>query len=262
MVFAGYGVDAPEYQLGRLQGRRCQGQDDRRARQRSAGPRSVGPVEARRQDVQRQGDDLLRPLDLQVRGGRAEGRRRRPDRSRDRPGRLSVLRSCRATCARSSISSRPTRTWAASAIEGWVTLDAAKRHPEDGRAGLRRAEEAGADARLQAGAARAQGVARVKNTLRTIDSRNVARQARRQRPAAARTSTSSIRRTGIISASAHRSTATRSTTARSTMRQASRQLLEIAQRASRRSSRSRSARSCSSWSPPRSRGCSARSTTR
>ena len=89
-------------QLGRLQGRRSQGQDAGRARQRSAGAGCRRPVEARRPDVQRHRDDLLRPVDLQVRGSGATRRGRRPHRPRDRAGRLSRLRSCRATSARSS----------------------------------------------------------------------------------------------------------------------------------------------------------------
>ena len=40
------------------------------------------------------------------------------------------------------------------AIEGWITLDQGRDAPEDGRPGFRHAEEAGRDARLQAGAAR------------------------------------------------------------------------------------------------------------
>ena len=40
-------------------------------------------------------------------------------------------------------------------IEGWITLDAGPGDPADGRPGFRRAEEAGGDARFQAGAARA-----------------------------------------------------------------------------------------------------------
>ena len=58
--------------VGRLQGRGRQGQDDRHARQRSADPGSCRSVEAGCADVQRQGDDVLRPLDLQVRRGGAD----------------------------------------------------------------------------------------------------------------------------------------------------------------------------------------------
>ena len=91
-------------QLGRLQGSRRQGQDDHGARQRSRRARSVGAVEARCQDVQRAGDDLLRPLDLQVRGRGAERRGRRADRSRDRSGGLSLLGRPGQSATRSSTS--------------------------------------------------------------------------------------------------------------------------------------------------------------
>ena len=104
--------DRARVQLGRLQGRRRQGQDHRRARQRPAGARRRRSREARRQGLQRQGDDLLRPLDLQVRGGREARRGRRPDRARDRPGRLPVPGRAGQPAARSSTWSRPTRTWA------------------------------------------------------------------------------------------------------------------------------------------------------
>ena len=61
--------------VGRLQGHGRQGQDDRRARQRPAGRRRGRRDEARREDLRRQGDDVLRPLDLQVREGRRARRR-------------------------------------------------------------------------------------------------------------------------------------------------------------------------------------------
>ena len=60
--------------------------------------------------------------------------------------------------ARSSTSSRRTRTWAARASKAGSRSTPRRRLLQDGRAGLRRAEEAGDDARVQAGAARAQGV--------------------------------------------------------------------------------------------------------
>ena len=69
--------------------------------------------------VQRQGDDLLRPLDLQVREGRANGRGRRPHRPRDRPGRLSVPGRPGLPGRAIRPGHAETRTWAASAIEGW-----------------------------------------------------------------------------------------------------------------------------------------------
>ena len=58
IVFVGYGIDAPEYQLGRLQRRGREGQSPADAGERAA----VGRSEI----FQRQGAHLLRPLDLQV----------------------------------------------------------------------------------------------------------------------------------------------------------------------------------------------------
>ena len=48
----------------------------------------------------------------------------------------------------------PDKNMGRAAIEGWITLDQAKALLQIGRPGFRRAEEAGGDARLQAGAAR------------------------------------------------------------------------------------------------------------
>ena len=77
--------------LERLQEHRRHGQDHRRPRQRSADSGSRRCVEARREDVRRQGDDLLRPLDLQVRRRGAQGSGRGADRPRDGAGGVSVL---------------------------------------------------------------------------------------------------------------------------------------------------------------------------
>ncbi len=79
-------------QLGRLQGRRRERQDARDARRRSARARSRQSVGTRSEDVRRQRDDVLRPLDVQVRDRRDERRGRRADRSRNRPGRLRLQR--------------------------------------------------------------------------------------------------------------------------------------------------------------------------
>ncbi len=78
--------------VGRLQGHRRQGQDHRRAGERSAGARRGRSITARCEAVQRHRNDLLRPLDLQVRGGRAPWGRRHLHRARDRTCRLSLLR--------------------------------------------------------------------------------------------------------------------------------------------------------------------------
>ena len=111
--------------------------------------------------VRRRGDDLLRPLDLQV------SRRRREKGAagvlivhETEAGGLSVRRSCRAIVGENFDLVTPDKNMGRAAIEGWISLDAAKNAADDGRAGLRRAEEAGDHARVQAGAARPQGVDR------------------------------------------------------------------------------------------------------
>ena len=81
LVFCGYGSEGAGARLGRLQGRRPARQDRRRAHQR---PRLRGAHgRARDRQVRRQGRDLLRPLDLQVRGGCPPGRAWHADRARD-----------------------------------------------------------------------------------------------------------------------------------------------------------------------------------
>jgi hypothetical protein len=59
LVFAGYGVSAPERGWDDFKGQDVKGQDPRRPDQRSR-------LRRRRWAVRRQGDDLFRPLDLQV----------------------------------------------------------------------------------------------------------------------------------------------------------------------------------------------------
>ena len=79
MVFVGYGVNAPEAGLGRLRRPGCKGQDGGHADQRPGLP------QRRRQPVRGPAHDLLRSLDLQVRGGRAPRRRPRRSSSTTRP---------------------------------------------------------------------------------------------------------------------------------------------------------------------------------
>ena len=71
-------------QVGRLQGNGSQGKDPARARERSAGDG------CRAEAVRWEGDDVLRPLDLQVRGGRAARRSGHADRAHDGIRELSV----------------------------------------------------------------------------------------------------------------------------------------------------------------------------
>ncbi len=86
LVFAGYGVQAPERQWDDFKGMDVRGKilvvfiND---------PDFDGPLGRWRPRLRRQGDDLLRPLDLQIRTGRQARRRRRPDRPR---GRARLLR--------------------------------------------------------------------------------------------------------------------------------------------------------------------------
>ena len=77
--------------LGRLQGPRRPRQDPDHAGRRPTGPGSQRSIQARPGHVQRPGDDVLRPLDLQVRDRRQAGGRGRYPRSRGRPGGLPVL---------------------------------------------------------------------------------------------------------------------------------------------------------------------------
>ena len=183
LVFAGYGVTAPEYNWDDFKGVDLKGQDDRRPRQRSPDSRSIGCSKARSPDLQRSGDDLLRPLDLQVRGGRAPRRRRRAHRPRNRPRRLSVLR-----CAgQSEREVRPRHAGQEHGPRQHRGLALERRRPasvQDGRTGSRRAQEAGDVTRLQAGASRAEGVDRREE--RDADDRIAqrARQDRGQRSAA------------------------------------------------------------------------------
>ena len=125
-------------------------------------PDPAEPGRARPEDVRRQGHDVLRPLDLQVRDGREARRRRGADRPRDGAGRATRSRSCRARRPSSSTWRRPTGTSGRAAVEGWITLDQAKGLFADGRPGLRRAQEAGRDPRVQAGPPRGDGVGRAR----------------------------------------------------------------------------------------------------
>ena len=188
--------DRARVQLGRLQGRRRQGQDHRRARERPAGARRRRSREARRQGLQRQGDDVLRPLDLQVRGGREARRRRHPDRARGRPRRLPVP----GRAGQPAREIRPRHARQEHGAVGDRRMGHARDRqgdPEDGRPGLRRAEKAVPDPRFQAGAAQPQGVDRREE--HAAHHRLAQRRSRSSRAAIPRsaTSSSSIRRTGI-----------------------------------------------------------------
>ncbi len=143
MVFVGYGVAGARVRLGRLQGRRREGQDDRRAGQRPAGARSRQGRRARRETVRRPGDDLLRPLDLQVRGGRAAAAPPASS-SSTRPARPATRsRSCRASLGEQFDLDAADSNMGRASVEGWLSLDAGAGAVGDGGAGLRRAQGAG-----------------------------------------------------------------------------------------------------------------------
>ena len=172
-MFAGYGVEAPEYNWDDFKDVDVKGKTIIVLVNDPPIPDPAERHEARSEDLRRQGDDLLRPLDLQVRGGRAEGSGRRADRARDRPGRLSVRMSCRATSNEKFDIVTPDKNAGRANIEGWITLDAARKL--FGLAGQ------DYDALKKQAATRGfkpvplgvQASMAIKNTLRTIDSRNV-----------------------------------------------------------------------------------------
>ncbi len=142
--------------VGRLQGPGRQGQDAPRPRQRPPSARPGQSRRARPEDVRRQGHDLLRPLDLQVREGRGTWRGGRVHRPRDRAGGLSVQR--RAGLRRRTF--RPGDAGQEHGPRGDPGVALARgRHgaAEVGRPGLPGAEGAGTHARVHACRARHDG---------------------------------------------------------------------------------------------------------
>ncbi len=83
MVFVGYGVQAPEFEWDDYKGLDGAGKT----------PGDVGqrPAARRFESVRRQGHDLLRPVDLQVRAGNEAPRGGGVDRPRDRAGWISIF---------------------------------------------------------------------------------------------------------------------------------------------------------------------------
>ena len=72
LIFVGYGVDAPEFNWDDFKDVDVKGKTIVVLVNDPQVPDPADPTKLDAQDVQRQRDDLLRPLDLQVRGGRAE----------------------------------------------------------------------------------------------------------------------------------------------------------------------------------------------
>ena len=188
VVFVGYGVVAPEYGWDDYKGVDVTRQDDRHAGQRPGRPRPGRPGASSTRHVQGAGDDLLRPLDLQVRDRLGEGGRGRDRRPRDGAGGLSVRGRRRELGSRElRRSDSPTPNEGRVAVEGWVTLRQAKELLAALRPELRRAQEGGrAREGLPARRARRQG-----RTSTSQDETSVSiaveerrRQARRVRPEA------------------------------------------------------------------------------
>ena len=173
LVFVGYGVEAPEFNWNDFKDVDVKGKTIVVLVNDPQVPDPADPSEARSEDVQRQGDDLLRPLDLQVRG-RA--------RKRGAAGVLIVHETGPAgypfPVVQGNLGEKfdlvtPDKNMGRAAIEGWITLDAAKK--------------IFAMAGQDFDALKKQAVTRefrpvplgltasmaIKNTLRTIDSRNV-----------------------------------------------------------------------------------------
>ncbi len=154
LVFVGYGVVAPEYNWDDYKGVDVKGKT---LVMLVSDPPVVDASDPAQLDPKVFGgksDDVLRPVDLQVRDWRGEGRCRRARRSRDRTGRLSLSgragrlhrRAIRPRDARQEHGPVPRRS-----------LGVARRRQEtaaDGRPGLRQAEGPGRHAGFQAGAAR------------------------------------------------------------------------------------------------------------
>ena len=111
--------------LGRLQGRRREGEDDPHARQRSAGARRQRHG-ARHGGVQGPRDDVLRPLDVQVRD-RVRRKARPPRSSSTRRGPRAIrTASCSGSNSQEQFDVLSPDAEKRVPVEGWITLDKAK----------------------------------------------------------------------------------------------------------------------------------------
>ena len=227
VVFVGYGVVAPEYGWDDYKGVDVKGKTILMLVNDPAGPRRPRTTRrARHDDVQGPGDDVLRPLDVQVRDRVA--RRARPRRSsstrRARPAiRTRSSGQQLAGAVRRAIGRTPR---IASPVEGWMTLEKAKELFRDAGQNFDSLKAAATRKDFKPVALDAKATFTSRSTRRQIQSKNVVaklegtRQEGRVRHLHART--------GITSARTRRSRAIRSTTARWTTRSGSAALLEIA----------------------------------
>ena len=90
VVFVGYGVQAPEFNWDDYKGVDLKGKTMVVLVGDPPVPDPSNPAELDPKMFGGQGDDLLRPLDLQVRDGAEDGRRGGAHRARDRAGRVPV----------------------------------------------------------------------------------------------------------------------------------------------------------------------------
>ena len=144
VVFAGYGVEAPEFNWDDFKGVDVKGKTIIVLVNDPAVPDPADPAKLDPKTFGGKAMTYYGRWTYKFEEGARKGAAGDPHRARRRARPAIRSRSCRATCARSSTWSRRTRTWAARQHRG---LDHARRGEEDsgaGRPGLRRAEEAGA----------------------------------------------------------------------------------------------------------------------
>ena len=126
VVFVGYGVQAPEFDWDDYKGVDVKGKTLVMLINDPAVPDPPDPSQLDPRVFGGQGDDVLRALDLQVRDGREARRGRRPHRARDRAGGypFSVVQS---NADEKFDLVAPDKNLGRSAVEGWITRDAARR---------------------------------------------------------------------------------------------------------------------------------------
>ena len=230
--------------VGRLQGRRREGQGARHAQQRSG----LGSEVVCRQDA-----PVLRPLDLQIRKRRAPWRRGRHHRPHHAVGRVSLAGGA-VVLGRRAVRTAGRRR-AAHPAQGLGHRRCRAPPGEGRRAGSRQADRRREEPLVQAGAARAQDLHQVRQQGLARAHRERRRRAAGQRSRSSRTRSSSTRRTTTTSASASPTRpATRSTTAPRTTPRAARRCWPSRAPWPRCPSGRGAPSSCCS-SPAKSRGC-------
>ncbi len=196
VVFAGYGVQAPEYNWDDFKGVDVKGKTIIVLVNDPPVPDPANPSQLDPKTFGGKAMTLLRPLDLQVRQGRGARRRRDVHRARDAVRRVSAGTSCRASAASGSISSRRTRTWAArrsrAGSRSMRRRSSSRPRASTSRRSRRRPARA-TSSRCRSSMAASMSFTQ---TLRTVESQNVIAKITGADPRS-RTSTSSTPRTGI-----------------------------------------------------------------